>query len=642
MFDYIYENDCYQFNKKMINQIIFDKGNEGLKEELETAHLTTTRERKDLEEIKNYIEKNINEYIEKVFLKIENNTEESMGTIIWLLNNDDISGENKIEVIRKENQKIDNITKVNNSELWSEIVEHNRITVSWENLFIYHENGNSDDDILFNYLNEESNYNILSESKINTFKDELEEKRAEIVSFSKKILSSEKINDIAYEYLIKSIPYWYSSLELSNLSIEKVNLLLENEKLQVTQKNIEALKKKEERQHIILIENFIEDYLKNFDNIELEREDYIELLKSKKLEVSHKLQIFENIDRTLIEDFIDEFIGIVIGNRASEDNLFDLLNIEDLSKENKIKIIEDVDEIIDDIKNVKDCTLWSEIMKNNKLKACWGNVSAIYSSEDLDENILVEYLNKEKHFKVLSEQVFKNEEEYDLDGFILKSNKINDIAYSFLAETFGAKYEILDISKLSISKINTLFKCELLAMNGEIIDDLKQEFPDKHIEFIEKNIEEYLGNFDRINLDNDDYTKLLKSKELKEREKLEIIKNLDMQTLNGNNYLIFEICNIYIENPEEIDEGLSKILLELLIAQIKYLSKNEINNYIGLAGEEYKGISPLEGGTVVHIQNTEKNEKLAKELEERKYISSFSINKNNEIKVNKFRGKRRL
>jgi len=298
----IYFNKNYVISKEMIDTIINNIDINIHQIKLNESHLTTIyKSSGNNKKLIEYIDESINEYIENVFLTIETNTKESEDTVISLLNNENISLRNKIRIIQKEEVRISNINDLENKELWIELIKANKIEATWDNLLYAYQELNELDNTTVAFLNREENYIELSNFKINN--EELFDKETILSEFNEKVILSENISEDAYKYLIKSIRFWkYPSLAFEKLSTSKIDCILEETKLALSQDNLDKLKEHFSPKHIMLIENFKDEFLEKFDEFELDSSDILNLLNSSKFSIDEKFTIIERIDLSLFED----------------------------------------------------------------------------------------------------------------------------------------------------------------------------------------------------------------------------------------------------------------------------------------------------------------------------------------------------
>ncbi len=306
LFEFIYKNNLYEINERMVNKIVFIKGEprKTSEKKLEVSHYTTVKE-SEAEDLKQYIEQNINEYIGNVFLQIETNTQEDEKYIVDLLNNEDLEIENKQSIIEKEEAKISDISEVKDKELWEFIFEKNKITASWKNILNYYQYKEQNlDEIIIDFISIEENYKQLSNDMIYNQKEFDEDIRK---ALSLNLIKFNKLNDKCYSYIINSL-YSYSSFS-TKLDIQKIDILLKNKKLTLTQENINYLKEYNTNKQIILIENFKEEFLEKHKEFILDENDYIGIFKSTKFSIDEKMTIINELDLNILDN--EEILKLV-------------------------------------------------------------------------------------------------------------------------------------------------------------------------------------------------------------------------------------------------------------------------------------------------------------------------------------------
>ncbi|MCB4745590.1 MAG: hypothetical protein LGB68_00310, partial [Sulfurovum sp.] len=155
LFDYIYEHGHYIFSPKMIERIMQEKGNVESSEinDLKYKNLTTIRE-SEAEELIEYIDENINDYLEDVFFELDENTQESEETLVYLLNHEDLGVESKKDIINRIETKISDITSIGNKKLWEDLFANNLVVSTWDNVFNYYIEKEELDEALFVFLND--------------------------------------------------------------------------------------------------------------------------------------------------------------------------------------------------------------------------------------------------------------------------------------------------------------------------------------------------------------------------------------------------------------------------------------------------------------------------------------------------------
>lgn len=252
------------------------------------------------------VDSNISEYINNVYLKLDTNIQEEEDCLIILLNYEDLSLKEKNAIIQKVETKISKLSEIETQEVEDLLLENSKLQPNWSDIitrFVRNENVISESVITF--LNNNENAEILSKQQIPKEPDESVTKK-----ISKAIILNEDINNESYTLLLKSVPYYYRDLDFENMSNEKVKLLLENNKLGLSQENYNRLRENFVKLHTALIEKREHELSDNIDNLEFDDDDIIALLKSSILSVKEKHTIIATYDNEAIITNI-EILGLI-------------------------------------------------------------------------------------------------------------------------------------------------------------------------------------------------------------------------------------------------------------------------------------------------------------------------------------------
>ena len=150
------------------------------------------------------IEKNIAIYIENILLNFEKIYDDE-NILVELFKNEKISDNLKIEIIKKQETLISNISEVKDSKLWKNIFEENRVKVDWNNILYYYQEYKDVDKSLLKYINIIENAQILSNVRISSKTDFMKNSKFDILlveKLLKKILLTDKININSYKSMI--------------------------------------------------------------------------------------------------------------------------------------------------------------------------------------------------------------------------------------------------------------------------------------------------------------------------------------------------------------------------------------------------------------------------------------------------------
>ena len=227
--EFIYNNSCFELNPYMVNQIVLKKySSKSIRDsDLNEQNYTTIVRCVEDDILTNYINENINDYVENIILAVDTNIKESSEYIIQLLNNEEIKHELKVKLIESQEEKISKLNCIESIELYEYLFNFNKVEASWDSVFIYFNTEDFDKNILINYLNIEENAKLISKICLD---DDYEKTNKEIYSndLLKLIIKENSLSNICYKYLIKNLGWSYSDLDISELNNEKVLLLVEN------------------------------------------------------------------------------------------------------------------------------------------------------------------------------------------------------------------------------------------------------------------------------------------------------------------------------------------------------------------------------------------------------------------------------
>lgn len=294
---YIFENNHYSLNPEMIKSYSSIKNvyNEKLFQTKNYSFIYSTK----LQKMIDYIESNIEEYVEFVFLKLENNTEEQLDFYIDLLNKTELSIELKEKVIIKSNTIIDNIDTITDNVVRKILLMHLKINPKWDNVLImFEENTNVLSDAVIEFINNVQIAEILSSIKMKSDKND---KGIQIYSkLCEALLNNRNIITKSLELISKSIPWWYESFETDNLSKERITILIENNKVNPTLNSFNYLQENFKGTNILLIEKHFSKFKDLIEELIIDSEDLSLILKSNIIDTKSKFDFINKLDDAII------------------------------------------------------------------------------------------------------------------------------------------------------------------------------------------------------------------------------------------------------------------------------------------------------------------------------------------------------
>ena len=293
---FLLEGEFYQINIPMMELLLKGLGKYS-KDDFESNNYTAVINSSN-EILIDQIDRNINLYVNKVYLKLEKNKNEEENNYIKLLNNSELEIENKINIVKKVETIITDISDISESNVSEVLISNLKVLPTWGNIiYFYDKNENEFVESLIKYINDTTNSETLSETKIPQDSDDDDRKYGNFISA---LMHTESIDDAAYGLLIKSVPYAYPSFTLKDLSYEKVELLIRNNIITLTESNLSSLKEEYGILHIRLIEYRKSEFFDEISKYELDQDDFEFLLESEDFTENEKSAIIDHADDSIL------------------------------------------------------------------------------------------------------------------------------------------------------------------------------------------------------------------------------------------------------------------------------------------------------------------------------------------------------
>lgn len=297
IFNEICRNEYFEFNEKMILQIILlnneDKNHNEIKNQFKLMPYSISMNFSPMY-LKSQIENKINQYFEKILYTSTHKLNEYEHYFIGLINKLNLDDSHKIWLIENNEVQIDLISYIREAQFWKPILSENKVKPTWDSLISYYKHNDSTlDEVTFNYI--DKNNELLKEQEISD--SESKKSTPEITNeFEIALLESNSFSEIAYEAIIIARMFDYDSLNITNLSKSKISLLIREKVLSLTSNNVENLRKiSPDYVRDIVVRNLSTDCIELNEEILLEKPEYELLLQSSELTDAQKLIIVEKL-----------------------------------------------------------------------------------------------------------------------------------------------------------------------------------------------------------------------------------------------------------------------------------------------------------------------------------------------------------
>lgn len=339
-------------------------------------------------------------------------------------------------------------------------------------------------------------------------------------------------------------------------------------------------------------------------------------------------------DYEQINSYVDcVFLDLENNIEESEDSIIQLLNCEFLAIELLVRIIEKSPTIIKGISEIKNKKLWEKLFELNRIEISWKNFFEYFIEFEKIDNTLVNYLNNEQVFKMLSildMQEIDNVSKLKFSSHIITSD-INDNSFEALAKQFPHNYSVSELFETPEIRVRMIIENDLIELDKEEFEALNDQFPDLVLLLVTRKKKDFLTLFKDLKINALLISDLLKSDKFTNTEKIKIIKNTTEEVLISKT-LPKDLC-VFLHDKEKINIT-EIVLLELLSSDAdnqyrisifnsyytRNLSLNILNPRIKSLGAPY---NLLLGRKHLKLNATIFNRLFCKILDQR-YISKIS------------------
>lgn len=337
--NFIRKNNLYTINKAMVRLLIptplFNEQDFVLRNYSYLSNVGDVN-------IENYIANNINDYVSNLYVDFDIH-QEDISLYCDLLNNKELTLENKKNIIQKTDILIEDISEVCDTNVHNLLFTNGRITPCWDNLLkAFEANDKKLSEGILSYLNNSSMVDALMKVKLKATKNDDDTYYES--DFCKGIIYNENIDKENYTKLIQSIPFVYTTLDASRITTTQVRILISHNKLKATKENYEWLRENFEEVHIMLLERNVTKFKDVMDELTIEDLDISLILKSSQFPIAFKEQVVNGVDSNFIFDTpsnVQELSKTLLHNISftiADELLIKLMQNKDVSPEDRINI----------------------------------------------------------------------------------------------------------------------------------------------------------------------------------------------------------------------------------------------------------------------------------------------------------------
>lgn len=349
---------------------------------------------------------------------------------------------------------------------------------------------------------------------------------------------------------------------------------------------------------------------------------------------------FQPLMEYLDANFIDYIDGIVLKlNTNTNESIESILEIID-------KITDDIDRCIALIEkeefvlpSLRQCSytkikqssesaksikkIWLQFFISNKVFISWDNVLTYWQHYGLPGELLrfieqnMDVLIKSKDSDLVSDDFIKT--------VIIEQMELAE--YRKFISKFNITEFTNEISEFTKEQINIMLECSYFEITPELLNQMRDNYPELCYDFIIKNKDIFLNNIEKYNVIDLEVDKLVENNDMDESEKLIIISAQDINVMTEK--IATCIRNMTIKVDKDLVEKSWNILsadnrYELLINHIKVYDLDELENKFKELGNVYIQLTDRSKKHKVTLVESEFNQKLMNYLNSVGYLSSIT------------------
>lgn len=267
LFNAVYEHSLYEINEE--NLRLVQKEILGVKsdEDINSKNYTILLSNSD-SKITHYVNQNINEYLKAVLQMCEGNILDDEYVVLSLLNNPNLFLEHKKSYISALRTVITSIKKIEDSSLWTSLLDANIVEYLECNIMDYFEVLKLSESVV-SYINR-------FDSDLDFSKAEYDEDMKE--SLFDSVIVSHDINNSKYKQILTSLEFEYDNFDIVEIPDDKINVLIDADIIRMTAKNLTFIRENYIDQKSHFIHRNIEKYINIMNDTLFSKEELLEIL----------------------------------------------------------------------------------------------------------------------------------------------------------------------------------------------------------------------------------------------------------------------------------------------------------------------------------------------------------------------------
>lgn len=387
LFRAVYEKSLYEINDENLQLIQREVLEEKNDEDILHKNYTLLCSHPDSATTQ-YINQNINTYFDIILKMSDGMICDDEKVAITILNNSDLTIEHKHSYISALRTTIISIKEITDDSLWSLLLDADIVEYSESNIMD-----------CFNAV--KLNESVIA--YINRCNIDLDFSKVEYDENTKDklfgcVIVCESIENSKYEQILVSLDFYYDDFDITEISDDKISILIGNNIIRMTSKNLEFLRENYPDQNYNFIFKNIEQYVDIMNDDLFSQDELLEILTwniSDELKI--KLLEFSNDEISVVgKDYSSAICLYILKNNLMESDLMVLFSsFENWVDSIQIKIfdyaVQYIESVIDNPKSVSE-KLKNDLIRSDRLSRDLKVDLLISMMPDLDESLIKEIL----------------------------------------------------------------------------------------------------------------------------------------------------------------------------------------------------------------------------------------------------------
>ena len=212
------------------------------------------------------------------------------------------------------------------------------------------------------------------------------------------------------------------------------------------------------------------------------------------------------------------------------------VNHQDISENTKMRYICQLNNVVDDISSIEEPDIRNELITRKRVDYNANNIIYLFTEYGLNKE-LTAFINSHDQDLDYCNEVDDEGMKNDFLNSVLVSTELLNKKYRQIVRNLCYKMECFGIPSLPEKQVEILIEEDLIAMNLENLNFMRQNYLECNDIFIINNIEKYIELVSETSVDREELLMILSCEDISDKDKMELIQYYnDSISIIGKNY----------------------------------------------------------------------------------------------------------